>query len=82
MASWQLQEAKARFSELVRRAVSEGPQEITVHGEQTAILLSAADYERLSATKPTLLELLRSAQLDEPLMVERNRDTTMRTVEL
>jgi len=44
---WQLQEAKARLSELVQKATREGPQEITVRGEPTAVVLSRADYERL-----------------------------------
>ncbi|MYL02036.1 MAG: type II toxin-antitoxin system Phd/YefM family antitoxin, partial [Gammaproteobacteria bacterium] len=41
---WQVQEAKARFSELVRSADS-GPQTITVHGRRAAVVLSADDYD-------------------------------------
>ncbi len=40
MKTWQLQEAKARFSELVRRAESQGPQDITLHGRRVAVLRS------------------------------------------
>ena len=40
MSSWQLQEAKARLSELVKSAEHEGPQEITVHGRPAAVVLS------------------------------------------
>jgi antitoxin Phd len=50
MSQWQLQEGKARLSELVKVAESEGPQYITVHGEPTAVVLSQNDYEKL--TKP------------------------------
>ena len=41
MASWQLQEAKARLSELVKSAEQDGPQEITVHGRAAAVVVSA-----------------------------------------
>lgn len=44
---WQLQEAKARLSELVKKAATRGPQEITVRGEPAAVVLSRADYDRL-----------------------------------
>lgn len=45
-ASWRLQDAKARFSELVRRASSEGPQRVTVHGRDAVVIIAAEDYDR------------------------------------
>jgi prevent-host-death family protein len=48
---WQLQEAKAKLSELVKRVESEGPQEITVHGEPKAVVLSKAEFDRLTQAK-------------------------------
>jgi antitoxin Phd len=42
---WQLQEAKARFSEVIKKAQSEGPQHITVRGTSTAVVLSDAEYD-------------------------------------
>jgi prevent-host-death family protein len=42
--TWKLQDAKARFSEVVRRAQSDGPQRVTVHGKDAVVVLSAADY--------------------------------------
>jgi prevent-host-death family protein len=45
--SWKLHDAKARFSELVRRAQSEGPQRVTVHGKDTVVILSAEDYAKV-----------------------------------
>ena len=45
--TWQLQDAKARLSDLVKRAASDGPQEITVRGEPAAVVLSRADYDKL-----------------------------------
>lgn len=59
---WQLQDAKARFSELVERAITEGPQMVTRHGRETAVLLSVEDYRRLSR-KPeeSLVDFFRRA---------------------
>lgn len=58
-ASWRLEEAKARFSELVRLARASGPQRVTVRGQDAVVVLSAEDYARLapSATAPTLAAL-------------------------
>ena len=74
MRRWQLQEAKARFSELVRGAAEDGPQTITVRGRRAAVLLSAEDYDRLKRPKPSLAELLRASPLAGlDLEVERDR---------
>ncbi len=58
MGDWQLQDAKARFSEVVKRARDEGPQTVTVRGERAAVVLSAAEYDRLVQPTKTLLEVL------------------------
>ncbi|WP_245192951.1 type II toxin-antitoxin system Phd/YefM family antitoxin [Amycolatopsis alba] len=47
-ATWQVQDAKQRLSELLRRAVAEGPQFVTKHGEEVAVVLDIADYRRLT----------------------------------
>ena len=44
---WKLEDAKARFSEVVRRANTGGPQHVTVRGKEQAVILSTRDYERL-----------------------------------
>jgi len=46
--AWQLQEAKQRFSELVRRAEREGPQVVTRHGEEVVVVVPAEEYRRMS----------------------------------
>ena len=51
MMIWQLQEAKAKFSELVRKAVHEGPQEVTVRGQEQVVVLSKKSYENLKGLK-------------------------------
>lgn len=45
-AAWRLQDAKARFSEVVRRARSEGPQHVTVHGKEAVVVVSANDFKK------------------------------------
>ena len=57
---WQVQEAKQRFSQLLRLAESEGPQTVTRHGEAVAVVVSAEEYERLTKPKMGFKEFLRS----------------------
>jgi prevent-host-death family protein len=59
--SWQLQEAKQRFSELVRRALEEGPQTVTRHGEEVVVVVPAEEFRRLTGDKPDFKEFLMSA---------------------
>lgn len=42
--TWQLQEAKNRFSEVVQRAINDGPQTVTRHGRPTVVIVAAEDY--------------------------------------
>jgi prevent-host-death family protein len=48
---WRLQDAKARFSELVRRVRSEGPQHVTVHGRDEVVVVSAEEFRRLKGER-------------------------------
>ena len=48
---WVLQDAKARFSELVRRVHSEGPQHVTVHGRDEVIVVAAEEFRRLQGNR-------------------------------
>ncbi len=74
MRRWQLQEAKARFSELVKLAEREGPQEITVRGEPKAVVVSKVEFERLRQPKPPLTAFLRSSPLvGLELEIERDK---------
>jgi len=59
MASWQVQDAKARFSELLDAAISKGPQVVTRRGVKTAVLVPIEEWERLQkAARPGLKEWL------------------------
>jgi prevent-host-death family protein len=62
---WPLQDAKARFSELVRKAQDEGPQRVTVHGRDSVVVSSEADYARLTGARSgqLLVDLLAAAPL-------------------
>jgi antitoxin Phd len=64
--NWTLTQAKAQLSEVVRRAMSRGPQTISVRGRAAAVMISISDYERLTdPTAPkTLLEALSRMDLD------------------
>lgn len=48
---WVLQDAKARFSELVRRVHSDGPQHVTVHGRDEVVVISAEEFRRLKGER-------------------------------
>jgi prevent-host-death family protein len=48
---WMLQDAKARFSELVRRAHTDGPQHVTVHGRREVVVISADEFQRLKGDR-------------------------------
>ena len=62
MPSWQLQDAKARFSEFLNAALEKGPQIVTRRGVETAVLVPIEDWRRLQeAARPGLKELLLEA---------------------
>jgi prevent-host-death family protein len=66
--SWQVQQAKQRFSELVRRALDEGPQIVTRHDQEVVVVLAAEEYRRLTGQvldfKSFLLSAPDLSQLD------------------
>jgi prevent-host-death family protein len=57
---WQVQEAKQRFSELIRTARAEGPQVVTRHGEEIAVVIDIADYRQLKGETAEFKDYLRS----------------------
>ena len=81
MATWQVQDAKTRFSEVIERACTEGPQTITRHGTERAVVLSIEDYRALAAHKPDFKAYLLGGPKVDDFSVERDRDTG-RAVEL
>ena len=75
---WQLQEAKARFSELFRLARENGPQRVTKHGRTAVVVLPAEEYERLSrarAREGSLVQFLANSPLaGSGIRLDRERD--------
>jgi antitoxin Phd len=78
--TWPVQDAKARFSELLDTCLREGPQLVTRRGAEAAVLVPIVEWQRLArSVKPTLKELLLTdaarAQLDIPPRGKRRRRT-------
>ena len=72
---WLLHEAKARFSELVRRVRTEGPQRVTVHGRDEVVIVSAEEFRRLNGehSGAALIEAMRACPYPE-IDFETNSD--------
>lgn len=66
--NWEVQEAKQRFSQVLRAVESEGPQTITRHGEEVAVVVDIAEYRRLtSGTRKSFVDhLLAFPKIDPP----------------
>ena len=73
--AWTVAEAKSHFSELMEQAESSGPQTITRHGKPTVVVVSAAEWERKTKRKGTLVEFFANSPLrDSGLVIERIQD--------
>lgn len=70
---WQLQDAKARFSELVQKALDEGPQTVTRRGKPAIVVVSAEQFDLLQKRQIDLKDLLPLLSLDEADL-ERKKD--------
>jgi prevent-host-death family protein len=75
VALWQVQEAKTRLSEVIEEAQDKGPQIITRHGRERAVVLSIADFRALTAHKPGLKEYLLGGPKVDSFEIEPDRDT-------
>ena len=60
---WQLQDAKNKLSEVISRALKQGPQLITKHGKKTAVVLSYTEYEKLRKSQGKLSEFFQNSTL-------------------
>ena len=80
MTKWQLQEAKNRLSEVVRKASDEGPQVITLRGDDAVVVVAADEYARLTRKpKGSLVDFLRKSPLGAvELDLARSSDTGRR----
>lgn len=73
--TWKLEDAKARFSEVVRYARESGPQRVTVRGHDAVVVMSVEEFERLipATPRPPFVEFMESLHLGD-LDLEREAD--------
>ncbi len=71
--TWQLQEAKNKFSEVVEEALKAGPQVITRRGVETVVVLSSAEYRKMLLSKKKLSEFFRESPLGK-VTIDMSRD--------
>ena len=81
---WPLQDAKARFSELVRLAHSEGPQHVTLHGRDAVVVVDAAEFRRLQGqrTGQMLIDALQASPHRDVELSPRRAPMSVRAVKL
>jgi prevent-host-death family protein len=81
---WLLQDAKARFSELVRLVRSEGPQHVTVHGRDAVVVISVEEFRRLKGgmTGQALIDALQASPRRDTEIEPRRADMPVRDVAL
>lgn len=80
--TWTVAEAKAKFSELIEKAKSEGPQKITKHGRTTAVVVAAEDWKRKTERKGNLAEFLRASPLRSSGLKLRRLPIRLREIKL
>ena len=81
MHSWQMQEAKAHISELVKRAQSQ-PQNITLHGKSVAVVISREAFDKLSQAQDSLVGFMRRSPLygADEINFERDQSVTCEVI--
>lgn len=80
--SWQLQEAKNHFSEMVERAIKDGAQTVTKHGKPAVMVISVEDYQKSVAPRKSLIDLLRECPEDLTEIIGPRSKETARTIRL
>lgn len=75
MEKWQLQDAKNRFSEVVKKARESGPRIVTRRGTETVVVISIEEYRRLTRPKTNLVSFFKESPLfDSGIDLSRNKD--------
>ena len=81
--TWQLQDAKSKFSKVVDNAMNDKPQFVTKHGNNAVVVLSFEDYKKIIKPKTNLVTFLRNSPLSEiDLDISRNKTDFPRDIEL
>jgi prevent-host-death family protein len=74
--TWQLQDAKNRFSEVVKKALANGPQIVTKRGVETVIVLSVKEYRKLKRPKNSLVDFFKDSPLrDMDIDMTRSKES-------
>ena len=80
--TWQLQEAKNKFSNLVDKARHNGPQFVTKHGKESVVIIAIEDYQKLNKPKSDLVSFLKKSPLSD-INIDLARDKSpSRDIEL
>jgi prevent-host-death family protein len=79
MRTWQLQEARRRFSELVSHALSRGPQRVTRHGKTAVIVVSEDEWNEVTQKIPSFGKLLANCPLDSKDLADRRPARVIRS---
>jgi prevent-host-death family protein len=78
--TWQLQEAKSKFSQLVEDAMHKEPQIVTKHGDKAVVVLSFEEYTKITKPKKDLVKFLKESPLtDVAIEITRNKDIPRET---
>jgi antitoxin Phd len=81
MEHWQLQDAKNRFSEIVNKALREGPQVVTRRGKKTVVIMSVEQYQSLVRPKINIVDFFQESPLrGEDLDLTRRKDSVREVV--
>ena len=62
-ATWQLQEAKNRFSEVVEEAIKHGPQTVTKHGREAVVVISVEEYQHMKQPQKNLFQFFQDSPM-------------------
>ena len=77
MEHWQLQDAKNRFSEVINKALRNGPQVVTRRGKKTVVIMSVEQYQSLIKPKVNIVDFFQESPLrGEDLDLTRNKDVS------
>jgi len=82
MARWQLQDAKARFSEVIKKDRKEGPQQVTVRGKPSAVVISVDEYEAMKQKHPDFVHFMRTSPLAGMELDISRSDSPVRDIDL
>jgi antitoxin Phd len=80
--TWQLQEAKNKFSKLVEKARYEGPQFVTKHGRETVVVLSVEEYRNIVRPKSNLVQFIQASPLSKTSINTERDKSAARDIEI